>query len=147
MRRSSFIFFCFLLTFLQIILQACQTEAELNFARYYTNGSQVYSQHCANCHGVKGEGLGKLYPPLTDSTFLIKNKNSLACIVKYGLNDTITVNNTIFSTIMPADTHLANMDIAAVITYITNSFGNKQGLYSVENAGTDLKACRQGNED
>jgi mono/diheme cytochrome c family protein len=128
-----------------IILQACQTEAELNFARYYTNGSQVYAQHCANCHGVKGEGLGKLYPPLTDSIYLSKNRNSLACIVKYGLKDTITVNNTIFFGKMPAETHLPDMDIAAVVTYITNSFGNKQGLYSVENAGADLNGCQQEN--
>jgi mono/diheme cytochrome c family protein len=130
-----------------IVLHSCQTEAELNFARYYTNGSQVYAQHCANCHGSKGEGLGKLYPPLTDSTYLKVNKSSLACIIKYGLNDTIKVGNIIFSGNMPAETHLPDMDIAAVITYITNSFGNKQGLYTVENAGSDLKSCRQKNEN
>ena len=143
--RSSFILLCFCIVCVFIALQSCQTKAELHFARYYTNGSQVYTQHCANCHGSNGEGLGRLYPPLTDSNYLRKNRSSLACMVKYGINDTIEVNHILFSGKMPAETHLPDMDIAAVITYITNSFGNKQGLYSVENAGADLKGCPQEN--
>ncbi len=144
--RSRIIFLCFCGVFAIALIESCQTEAELNFARYYTNGSQIYAQHCVNCHGAKGEGLGKLYPPLTDSTYLIKNKKSLACIIKYGINDTMKVGNTLFSGKMPAEDRLPDMDIAAVITYIINSFGNKQGLYSVENAGTDLKGCLQKDE-
>jgi len=125
-----------------IILQACQSEQELNYARYLSNGSQLYQQHCQNCHGNDGKGLGRLYPPLTDSMFLKRNKSSLACIIKYGLNDTITVNGDEFSGRMPAEPDLPDMDIAAIITYITNSFGNKQGFYDVAHAGADLNTCK-----
>jgi len=126
-----------------LTIEACQTEQELNYARYYINGKQVYEQHCMNCHGADGQGLARLYPPLSDTAFLRTNKNKLACIIRYGMNDTITINGVEFNGKMPGDSHLADIDIAAVITYITNSFGNKQGLYDVANAGADIKACQE----
>lgn len=147
MMRNSLVFLCFASISLASIIGACQSEQELNYARYYLNGKQVYEQHCQNCHGNEGQGLARLYPPLTDTTFLKTNKTRLACIIKYGLNDTISVNGVEFAGQMPAESHLPDIDIAAVITYITNSFGNKQGLYDVANAGADLKACQDVNED
>lgn len=129
------------------MFQACQTEQEINFARYYTNGQQVYQQHCKNCHGDSGQGLAKLYPPLTDTTYLSANRNKLACVIKFGMNEAIVINGVEFSEKMPAETHLANIDIAAVITYITNSFGNKQGIYDVKDADADLKTCGIANDN
>ncbi len=127
--------------FTVIFIQACQSEQELTYARYYINGKKLYEQHCQNCHNADGEGLGGLYPPLTDTVFLRSNKNELACIIKYGLNDTITVDEKKFEGKMPAERQMPDIEIAQIITYITNSFGNKQGLYDVTNATTDLKNC------
>jgi mono/diheme cytochrome c family protein len=132
---------------LMFILYSCQSENELNYARYYSTGKQVYEQHCQNCHGIDGKGLAKLYPPLTDSVFLKEQKSKLACIIKYGMEDTISINGIEFTNKMPAESHLPDIDIAAVITYITNSFGNQQGFYDVDNAAKDLKACGDMNEN
>ncbi|WP_207533437.1 c-type cytochrome [Desertivirga arenae] len=125
-----------------IALDSCQNQDQLSYVRYYTNGKMLYDQHCQNCHNANGNGLGKLIPPLTDSLFLRKNKALLACIIKHGLNDSITINNTIYHEQMPGNSQLTDIDIAQIITYITNSFGNKQGFYDVSNAGNDLKNCR-----
>ncbi|MBC7916053.1 MAG: cytochrome c [Pyrinomonadaceae bacterium] len=143
MRNTIFLITLLIVLAGAILMQACQSEQELNYARYYTNGKQVYEQHCQNCHGNQGQGLAKLYPPLTDASFLKINKEKLSCIIKYGLNDTIIINNSSFTGQMPAESHLPDMDIAAVITYITNSFGNKQGLYDVSNAEAHIKACKE----
>ena len=145
--RKSILFLIVSLLVCAFITDSCQSEQELNYARYYSNGKQIYEQHCQNCHGNDGKGLAKLYPPLNDSIFLKTNKSKLACIIKYGMDDTISINGIEFSNKMPAESHLADIDIAAVITYITNSFGNKQGFYSVSNAASDLKACRDLNGD
>ncbi|MBC8052376.1 MAG: cytochrome c [Sphingobacteriaceae bacterium] len=145
--RNRIIVLGFILFSGAFIMEACQSEQELNYARYYMNGKQVYEQHCQNCHGTDGRGLAKLYPALTDTLYLKNNKSQLACFIKNGLNDTITVNNIEFSGQMPAESHLPDIDIAAVITYITNSFGNKQGLYDVAKAGADIKACQDLNDD
>ena len=74
--RNSIIFFLSLFL-VMFILYSCQSESELNYARYYTTGKQIYEQHCQNCHGIDGKGLAKLYPPLTDSIFLKKQKSKL----------------------------------------------------------------------
>ena len=124
-----------------LILESCSNEMELNYQRYYVNGKGLYEKNCQNCHGTNGEGLGKLYPPLTDSVFLSKNRSSLACIIKNGLTDKITVNNVSYETEMPGNTTLADIDIAQIIVYITNSFGNGQGFYDQKQAGVDLKGC------
>lgn len=141
--RNSLILLIFALLCAIFTIQACQSEQQLNYARYFTNGKQVYEQHCQNCHGNDGNGLAKLYPPLTDTLYLKNNKSNLASIIKNGMDDTIVINGITFSEKMPAENHLTNMDIAAVITYITNSFGNKQGLYEVTDVDADLKSVRE----
>ena len=134
--RNAAVGLLFLLLSIVFFFEACQTEQEINYERYYTNGKQVYELHCENCHGKAGEGLAKLYPALTDSAFLITNRDKLYSIVKYGLNEPVVINGVKFTRPMPAHSDLADIDIKAVITYITNSFGNKQGLYVVAETGT-----------
>jgi len=124
-----------------LIFESCSSEMDLNYQRYYVNGKGLYEKNCQNCHGVKGEGLGKLYPPLTDTLYLSKNRSSLSCIIKNGLRGKVIVNNVIFETDMPGNTALADIDIAQIIVYITNSFGNNQGFYDQKQVGDDLKGC------
>jgi mono/diheme cytochrome c family protein len=126
-----------------IVIQACQSEEQLNYARYYVNGKNLYEQHCQNCHSSDGQGLGELYPALTDTVFLKSNKNRLACFIKYGLKDSIVINGKIYEGQMPSEPDLAEIEIAALVTYVTNSFGNKQGFYDVNNANKDLKSCNK----
>lgn len=129
-----------------VLSQSCQNESQLTYARYYTNGKQLYDKHCQNCHNSDGMGLKALYPPLNDTAFLRKNRDKLACIIKHGLKDTITINGMTFTEPMPANHDLTDIDIAALITYITNTFGNKQGLYDVSSAGSHLKGCQDVDE-
>ncbi|MBC7757723.1 MAG: cytochrome c [Phormidesmis sp. FL-bin-119] len=124
-----------------LIFESCSNEMELNYQRYFVNGKGLYEKNCQNCHGTNGEGLGMLYPPLTDTVFLSSNRSSLACMIKNGLSGKITVNNLSYETNMPANAVLADIDIAQIIVYITNSFGNKQGFYDQKQAGVDLKGC------
>lgn len=124
-----------------LIFNSCSNELELNYQRYYVNGKGLYEKNCQNCHGANGEGLKKLYPPLTDTLFLSKNRNSLACIIKNGLNGDLKVNGITYNSAMPANAELADIDVAQIIVYITNSFGNKQGFYDQGQAGVDIKGC------
>jgi mono/diheme cytochrome c family protein len=119
---------CFLLG---ILLYSCQNDADITFGRYYSIGSVIYQGKCQNCHGKDGQGLSALMPPLTDSAYLRANKNQLACFVKYGMqNKVIIVNKKAFEGDMPAQ-DLAPIEIAEVLTYVTNSFGNNMGSWEV----------------
>lgn len=130
-----------LVLLLAVMVASCQSEQEIEFNRYYSGGSLVYQQHCQNCHGDKGQGLQSLIPPLTDSTYLKNNKTKLACFVKNGLEGKVTINGRTFDDQMQGD-DLSPLEIAKVLTYITNSYGNKLGTINLEQVQRDLKNCK-----
>lgn len=140
--RNRIIYTLLFLSGISVVFQSCQNEEGINYKRYYVNGKGIYEKNCQSCHGADGKGLGTLYLPLTDSTYLIQNKTRLACIIKNGQNGTIQINNITFDGNMPGSNNLADIDIAQVIVYITNSFGNKQGFYSDQQVMNDLNNCR-----
>lgn len=140
--RNSIIYILFFLLSISALFYSCQNEEGINYKRYYVNGKGIYEKNCQSCHGADGKGLGTLYPPLTDSLYLKQNKNKLACIIKNGQNDSILINNIYFDENMPGNNNLADIDIAQVIVYITNSFGNQQGFYSDQQVASDLNNCR-----
>ena len=129
-----------IIVLLVVILISCQSQDELDFKRYYTTGKVVYQSKCQNCHGDNGEGLSALMPPLTDSVYLQANKHELPCIIKHGLNKPISINGKNFYGEMPA-IDLPPVEMAEVITYITNSFGNKMGVTTTQMAEDDLNEC------
>ncbi len=131
--------FSFLLT---TFVVSCQSEAEIEFQRYFIQGKSIYQTNCKNCHAENGEGLGALFPPLKEADYLKKNKNQLACNIQNGLKGLIVVNKKLYNNAMPAQTQLAPIEIAEVITFVTNSFGNKQGIYKVDKVNVDLQNCR-----
>lgn len=129
---------CFLLA---MLIYSCG-ENDITFKRYYTTGSVIYTTHCQNCHGSDGLGLSALMPPLTDSAFLRKNKSALACYIKYGIKSKLLViNKKPYDADMPL-TDLSPIEIAEVLTYVGNSFGNNMGLVPVEQVNGDLAKCR-----
>ncbi|MBB5394393.1 cytochrome c [Mucilaginibacter sp. AK015] len=126
-----------------VITASCQSEAELDFKRYYTGGALIYKEKCQNCHGANGEGLSNLIPPLTDTAYLKKNKPQLGCFVKYGIKETIlTVNGRAYEGAMPANIDMPSIDIAKVLTFMGNSFGNKMGTITGEDVDAGLSACK-----
>jgi hypothetical protein len=42
---------------------------------------------------------------------------------------------------MPANNHLTDQEIAYILTYVGNSFGNELGLISTEEVSASLKNC------
>ncbi len=129
-----------LLSFIGIMAYSCQSEEKIEFMRYYSSGQELYKSHCQNCHGQNGEGLAALIPPLTDAAYLKQNRSQLACYVKNGLKLPILVNGKAYNGQMPPAT-LAPVEIAQVLTYVQNSFGNKAGLHNVDQVNTELGKC------
>ena len=124
-----------LISVLIIALQlahSCQSTYDIKTMQYVTNGEKVYRTHCQNCHGAQGEGLGKLYPPLTDPDYLRDNRDLLPRIVRFGLKDSIKISNQHFAEVMPGVPELTDVDIAYVLTYVTLRFGDAKEKYSLE---------------
>lgn len=90
-----------------------------------SNGAAVFNTNCASCHQSDGKG-GATAPALAGNPLVTGPANKVIHIVKNGLTGAVTVNGKSYNGIMPAwKGVISNDDIAAVITYVRSSWGNK----------------------
>lgn len=87
-------------------------------------GSEIYTEFCMNCHLPNGQGVNNVYPPLAKSDFLIKNQDASIRAVKYGMTGETKVNGVTYKNVM-APLGLSDSEVADVMNYINNSWGNK----------------------
>jgi mono/diheme cytochrome c family protein len=90
-----------------------------------SRGNDVYVDFCMQCHLANGKGDLINFPPLDGSDWLTKKRKLSIESVKFGQNGPITVNGKKFNNIMPP-LGLSNQEVADVMNYIMNSWGNKQ---------------------
>jgi len=93
-------------------------------------GKRVYLQNCLVCHQSSGRGVPRLYPPLAQSEWVLNQnwvgENHLVKIVLNGLVGPTEVNNQRFvGAMVPWAKVLNDEEIAAVLTFIRNEWGNR----------------------
>ncbi len=87
-------------------------------------GKEVYTDMCVTCHLPNGEGVPKVYPPLAKSDYLMEKREASIRAIKYGIRGKIVVNDVQYRGIM-ANLGLYEDEVADVMNYITNSWGNE----------------------
>lgn len=88
-------------------------------------GKDIYKKFCLSCHQADGSGVPGMYPPLQESDWVNGDKKRIISIVLKGMKGEIVVNDETYRQVMPAQTNLSNEQIASVLTFIRNNFGNK----------------------
>jgi mono/diheme cytochrome c family protein len=73
---------------------------------------------------TNGEGVEKTFPPLAKSDYLLKKRVESIRGIKYGQQGEIIVNGVTYNNTM-ATMGLYDDEIADVMNYILNSWGNK----------------------
>ena len=106
------------------------------------NGQSIYSTYCMSCHMEDGNGLEGVYPSLV-KTGTLSDINRLVKIVTQGMRGPITVKGVKYDAEM-AGVELADQDVADVINYIRNSWGNKSPLIKASEVGPAKKAVVKG---
>lgn len=101
-------------------------------------GKLVYGVNCLSCHQADGYGVGNLNPPLVGTSWVLGNKNTLIQMVLKGSQGQVEIDGETFANAMPAQAHLSDQQIADVLNYIRNSFGNKAGAVTP----AEVKAVR-----
>jgi len=96
-----------------------------------SNGEKVFTANCAACHQANGKGLPGAFPPLAGSDYFASDPIKAVHAVLNGLSGPITVNGTDYNAVMPNLAYLSNSDVADVVTFVINSFGNKGGGINV----------------
>lgn len=120
--------------------QELNSRDEIRLKQYQVEGAKIYATYCANCHQQDGKGLASLYPPLAGSDYLMNDLKRAACIIKNGQAEEIVVNGETYNQMMPGNP-ITNLEIAEVLTYITNSWGNEAGLTGVKEVDKWLEKC------
>jgi mono/diheme cytochrome c family protein len=88
-------------------------------------GGKIYDQQCASCHGDRGQGVAAMYPALAGNrAVLLDAPNNLIQMVRNGGFSPSTAGNPQPFGMPPFGQSLSNDDIAAVATYVRQSWGN-----------------------
>jgi mono/diheme cytochrome c family protein len=99
-------------------------------------GRQLFTA-CAACHQPTGRGVPNVFPPLAGSDFLNADKARAIGIVIHGKQGVVVVNGVTYNNSMPPFP-LSDQNIANVLTYVYNSFGNS----GIEVTPEEVKAQR-----
>lgn len=93
-------------------------------------GKKVYEAACLACHQPDGAGVPNMNPPLIKTKWVLGDKKLLTKIVLKGLQGgEIEIDGDKFHNPMPPqESLLTDQEIADVLTYVRNSFGNKASL-------------------
>ncbi len=107
-------------TFLSAAMLPNQDDA---LAKSMERGKVIYAENCITCHMGTGEGVAGAFPPLAKADYLVKTPEKAIAAIKFGLSEKITVNGVNYEGMMP-NPGLDNEEIADVMNYIQNSWGN-----------------------
>ena len=107
-----------------IILRKSFTQQTTTLEESIKRGHEIYVDFCMQCHLENGKGVENTFPPLANSDYLINNREASIRGIKYGQQGEITVNGKTYNGVM-ASQGLYDEEIADVMNYITNSWGNK----------------------
>lgn len=104
-------------------------------------GKRLYNDGaCNTCHQANGQGTPGAIPPLAASEWVAGSEERLARIVLYGLTGPIKVKGADYNSVMPGFSRgtpgamkpWSDAQVAAVLTYIRQEWGNQAGPISAE---------------
>ncbi|MGH7944552.1 MAG: c-type cytochrome, partial [Opitutaceae bacterium] len=137
-----------------------KTEAQKNYGptrklegealRMYRIGKEVYLRdaHCATCHQANGQGMPGVYPPLAKSEWLDDDERLIKLTLK-GLWGPIEVAGQQYDPtrgvppMMGFGEMLNDIELAAVLTYVRQSFGNDGELVTADAVRNVREATRE----
>ncbi len=112
---------------------------------YMKAGGKLAKASCLACHGSNGEGAGAV-PPLAGSEWVTGSTARTAMIILNGVKGEIEVAGRPYNGNMPSQgAGLSAKDLAGVLTYVRNSFGNEGSLVTMEMAQQAIDLSKERN--
>ena len=97
--------------------------------RVAERGAKLYEQHCVQCHGGQGQGVPGAYPPLAGNRAVLMSQTAnLVQVVLNGGFAPATAGNPRPFGMPPYALLLSDADVAAVLTHVRTSWGNRAPL-------------------
>jgi len=95
-------------------------------------GQALFNGTCSVCHQANGEGLANVFPPLAKSDLIAADPKRPIRILLQGLNGKVTVNGKDYNSVMPPMNQLNDDEVANILTFVLNSWGNPGGHVSAD---------------
>jgi mono/diheme cytochrome c family protein len=114
-------------------------------AAYMAKGSKIYSAKCNGCHGSDAKGNGSTFPSLVGSTWVTGETERFAMIILNGLEGPVSDGKT-YGVMPPQGIGMAAEDLAGIMTYVRNNFGNATGdvvTIDMAKAALEISAARK----
>src|SRR5882672_1827688 len=102
-----------------LLAQAEDPDKKWDSAELIARGEKVYGANCVACHQPTGKGMPPAFPPLVGAKLVTGPKEGHIDIVLNGKSGTAMA---------PFGKQLSDTEIAAVISYERNTWGNKSGI-------------------
>jgi mono/diheme cytochrome c family protein len=102
-----------------------KSDAKKELIASIERGGMVYTDFCMQCHMANGKGIPGTFPPLATSNWLTEKRTESIHAVKFGQSGEIVVNGESYNGVM-IPMGLSDEEIADVLNYIMNSWGNRQ---------------------
>ena len=87
-------------------------------------GKRVYDKFCVQCHMSNGKGAPGMNPPLSNVSLVTGEKAPVIRIILNGLSEPMVINGETYNNAMASHAFLNDQQIADVLTYVRNTFGN-----------------------
>ena len=104
-------------------------------------GLAVYSRTCIACHQPTGKGLAPVFPSIAGVPIVNGDATLPIKFILHGLMGPITVDGVTYNSMMPPVAGVSDQDVADVLTYVRQSFGNKSNPVTAD----QVKAVRAAN--
>lgn len=112
--------------------RAAEASGTLTTEQQIKAGESRFTGTCSVCHQASGQGVPNVFPPLAGSDFLMADKARAIGIVLNGLSGKVTVNGNVFNSVMPPMSQLNDDELANILTFVRNSWGNKGDAVSAD---------------
>ncbi len=87
-------------------------------------GQRLYGEHCLSCHQADGGGVPNMQPAIAGGTWVKGDARPLALFVMSGGFDSASRKDSSVGNVMPPFRQLADADLAEILTYIRQKFGD-----------------------
>ena len=116
--------------------RAQPAPAPFKQAASHEQGGKLYAQRCADCHGKDGRGVAGVYPPLDGNTSVTEPTgiNAIRSVLLGGFAPATAGNPKPYS-MPPFAQQLNDEDVAAVVSYIRQSWSNRASAATPETVG------------
>jgi mono/diheme cytochrome c family protein len=95
-------------------------------------GQRLYARHCLSCHQADGYGVPNMQPAITGGPWVQGDPRALAMFVLTGGFDSAQRKESESHNVMPSFAQLPDADLAAILTFIREKFGEGASPVGVE---------------